>query len=159
SFLLLSLIAWLGASTSSVRAEPPKFSASFRKAEDSLQTTLTKDGVVFRITTKSGIGDIAINRDSGAWPKTLRLQLTVGSLESFEVLTDVCKLSAAPGFKDRAVFHFDGKGEQLPDAKGAVFTLEFRKRGERLIEVTLPAGLCTPNTKVLKADWIDAFRR
>ncbi len=159
SRLLLSLIAWLAASTSPVRAEPPKFTATFRKAEDSLQTTLTNDGGVLRITTKSGIGDATIKRDSGAWPKTIRLQLTVASLESFHVQTDVCTLSAAPGFKDSAVFHFDRKGDRLPDAKGAAFTLEFRKRGDRLIEVTLPAGLCTANTKVIKADWIDAFRR
>ena len=158
SLLVLSLIAWLAANPSPARAEPPKFSASFRKAEDSLQTTLTNTGGVFRITTKSGIGDATIKRDSGAWPKTIRIELTVTSLESFTVQTDVCKLSAAPGFKDSAVFHFDRKGEELPDAKGAVFTLEFRKRGDRLIEVTLPPGLCTPNTKVLKADWIDAFR-
>jgi hypothetical protein len=134
-----------------------------RKAEDSLNAALTKDGgVIFGVTSKSGIGGAEIILTQGDWPQKLSLHFLgfKDYLESFNIGNGKVMLSAALRDRPKTTWYFDQAGKPVNEKDRAVYTMTIEvNEKERRIEVTLPPNLCTKETKSLKVEWIDAFRQ
>lgn len=132
------------------------------KEEDSIEPLMEKVGVVFRIGSKSGMGNAEITLNSGQWPKniTLRFVKAAEYLEYFLADNGAVKLSGKLDVRPKSVSYYDQNGQKLSDNKKAVFTLAIAyNKDERLMEVVLPPEFCRKDTKTLRFEWIDAFRR
>ncbi len=163
--LALSLV--VAASTAMLAAEAaaadPKFDAKFKRADDQLKTTLTKEAVAFHITSPKGISEAEITLKEGDWPKSITLQLQMsakGLLEAFSAGNGAVTLSGRlekGGAK--TVLQYNAQGKPIT-AGNAMYTMVIEdKPKDGVIEVTLPPGFCTKDTKTLKLTWIDAFRQ
>jgi hypothetical protein len=146
------------------KSEPgiPQFTYKFRKAEDEIRTSLEKDGIVFHIASKSGIGDAEITLLEGSWPKNITFQFVKSAeyLEYFLVSNGRIKLHGSLRVRPKSVWFYDQNGRNVEDRNKAVYTMMIQyKEEERLMEVILPPNFCSQHTKTLRTEWINAFRR
>jgi len=140
-----------------------EFTFKFRKKDDSVRVSHTRDGVVFRITCPSGISEVEVALKEGEWPRHITLQLELRMLEAFGAENGKFNVSGdlrAAG--EQGVLWFDDRGEPVKDQAKAVHAMKMKATGEgrqRVIEIALPPGYCAKDTKTLKLFWIDAYRR
>jgi hypothetical protein len=165
----VSLLAALIAVGPDRAAKEPTYKVELRKAADSVVTQKENDRTVFVITSESGIGGAVIVFASGAWPEkvTLRFRDAEGkayrTLEDIRLWTDRVLVQGAQKMSGRMPFCFvgvDGKSDAIePGGAEAAGLLDVRvHRGERGLDVTLPAHVLTGSGK-LRLSWIDALRR
>ncbi len=140
--------------------EPPKFAARLRKAEDRFEATATPKGVVWRITSKSGIGGAVVDLTAGTAPTRWAVQLVpLKTLEGLQLEDDVRRLEARLGAGGKkATFLFDAAGKAIKEARFAAVILTVEARPGPLVEVTIsyPAGVPPGRRWVLS--WVDAYR-
>jgi hypothetical protein len=140
-------------------ADEPVFDLKVTKPADNLK--VNKEGTVFVIQSKTGIGGAAISLTAGQWPKTVTFQFTYTdgkpfkALEAFKLSTDKFKVEGSlkdSGRMPYSVVNKDGKFEP----KGTVDVQI--KEGKEGIQVTLPASLLRDASKV-ELSWVDLFRQ
>lgn len=140
-----------------------EFTFKFRQKDDGVRVSHTRDGVVFRITSPGGISNVEVALKEGEWPRQITLQLELGMLEAFGVGNGKLELDGnLRKAGEKGILWFNDRGEQVKDQNQAVHTMKMKATADqqkRLIEVTLPVGFCSKDTKTLKIGWIDAFRR
>ena len=139
----------------------PRFTCELRKKEDTFQVMTTKTtGEVFQIRSASGIGGATITCSEGMWPETIRIVFSgMQNLEHFKTEGNGIALE---GFHRRdlkeAVYHFNERGEKLPDAKNSVYSLRFEFKKDEGMHVSLTTPAAARKTKTWKLEWIDAYR-
>jgi hypothetical protein len=140
-------------------ADAPKFTYRLKKAEDAVTATVGSDSATFTVMSKSGIGAGEIILAEGSWPRQVTLEMDrLQYLEHFVVGNDIVKLSGTLRTRPRTVWHYDRRGNRVDDPAKAVYTMTvLEQKGS--IQVVLPPGFATKDTKKLELDWIDAFRR
>src|SRR5262245_18603963 len=95
--LLLTALAAL-ALTADPDPEPParKFTATFRKPQDVFSASVEKSVPVWKIDSKSGIGDATVTLAAGAAPKKIVIRFArLRNLATFHVEAGDLKLSGA----------------------------------------------------------------
>lgn len=162
AMVLSALALAMTAQETGTKPPAPRFDFQLKKAEDAVKPVVTGDRVVFEITNKSGIGAAEITLVEGAWPKQVVLRFVDASeyLEHFEASNGALTLQGSLRQYPKTTLLFDRAGKLVTDSKQAalIMTLQHDAK-QRVKEVTLPPGFCTKDTKTLRVDWIDAFRR
>ena len=71
----------------------PTFTTKAAKVGDDCKADVGKDGVVFTVASKTGIGKASMTLDSGKWPAKITVRfLNLPSLEQLKVLAGRAKL-------------------------------------------------------------------
>lgn len=146
---------------SGTEGQAAQFGVKCRKAEDRVQPLVEMDRTIFRITSKSGIGSAEVTLVGGSWPRQMVLRFTEwnGMLEHLSVGGNKLSLSGNLRTRPRTVSFFDANGKPVEDRAKAVYVLTVEsKEGGKVVEVVLPPGFGSPETKTLKLSWIDAYR-
>jgi hypothetical protein len=142
--------------------ELPRFTCEFRKKDDTFQVVAPKPGAEsFRIRSASGIGNATIACREGMWPDTISvLFVEMRYLEHFSIKGNGVILEGQLGQELKpAVFHFNARGERLPDDKGSIYRLAIEHRKDVGVRVILTAPPAARAAKTWVLDWIDAYRR
>jgi hypothetical protein len=124
-----------------------KFIMDCKKQDDSIKVTvLQDDGVVFRITSKSGIGEGTVTLADGSWPKETTLVFAPWAeyLENLSLDSGDVRLSVRLRSGETKSIWPTDKGELVIEST------------QKVIMVKLPPGFCS---KSLRLSWIDAYRR
>jgi hypothetical protein len=140
---------------------PPGFEAKPSKPED--KVIVNKEGTIFRIQSKTGVGGAVVSRTAGAWPKRVafHFQYTDGKpfkgLESFKLHAEKFKLEGS--LKQSGKFPFlilnkEGKFTSIGTVKVPL------KQGKEAIEVLVPGEMLysAKGAKALELSWVDVFR-
>jgi hypothetical protein len=137
----------------------PTFKTIVSKKGDECKAEVGKDGLVCAITSKSGIGKVAIILDSGKWPRKLTFQLlNLRSLEQLILSSGGGAIKTRmPRDKTKVELFYDADRRLIDDRKKAAYTLTIEKKKD-LIEVVLTTPAKAGEVKSWEIDWIDAFR-
>jgi hypothetical protein len=139
-----------------------RFTCELRKKEDTFQVVTPKPGAEsFRIRSASGIGKASITCREGMWPEPITILFAgMSNLEGLSVEGNGVKLQGRLGHDLKpTVFHFDARGERLPDEKGSVYRLAIEHRKDEGIRVTFTLPPAARAAKTWALDWVDAYRR
>ena len=139
-------------------AEPPapKFKAEFRKTDDSFASSQDKSVIVWKITSKSGIGGATVTQTTGAAPKKLVIRFVgMRSLESFQCTNGTTEVTGQLDRGKKTETFFDAEGKSGADPKTAAASLVIEKKGDD-VEVVLTM---TKPQKKWTLSWIDAYRK
>jgi hypothetical protein len=150
---MLALIAALMA----CEPAPPEFKIELQHKDDTIRVKATADETTFIITSQTGIGRAKIGPREGAWPKRVRLDLRLKTLEGFSVGNGKLKLATflgADGPAEAFLRDEEGTYRPAPDYKAPAITVLKKRRG---IEVVLPAEIFE-NAESIDVQWIDAYR-
>ena len=139
------------------KPEPtPTFAHKLRKADDAFEAS-TKAGVVWTITSKSGIGGAEVELDKGDAPAKITIRLAgLKNLESFTLRDGLIRLSTRLGEGGtKRVLHFDDKGKLTVDEKARIGSLivERTKDGVDVVLTSKKPG------KKWSFRWVNEFRR
>jgi hypothetical protein len=139
-------------------AEGPSFDLKATKQTDLVK--VNKDGSVFTVQSKMGIGGAVIGLTAGEWPKTVTFvfQFPDGTplkgMESFKLSTEQFRVEGSMKESGKVPYFVarDGKFEAKGTADVQI------KPGKEGLEVTLPANMLKDARKV-ELSWVDFFRQ
>jgi hypothetical protein len=155
---MTSLLIAFAAFALAEEPEPtPKFESKLRKPnEDKLESSADKDGAVWRITSKSGIGGATVDLKSGPMPKKVVIRFVgMRSLEGFTLSAGELKLEG-PAWRDaERTRYFDNKGKVTKDAKTSAGSLKIESKGDDIEVVLVNPAPC----KKWSFTWVDAYRK
>jgi len=156
---LFKRIGMLAALAALVACEPapPEFKIEAQHKDDTIRVKTIDDETTLTITSQTGIGRAKIVLREGAWPKRVRLDLRLNTLEGFSVGNGKLKLATFLGAEGPAeAFLRDEEGTYRPAPEYKAPRIAVRKR-RRGIEVVLPAEIFE-NAESIELQWIDAYR-
>jgi hypothetical protein len=150
SFLVLPIFS---AETQPKDDKRPSFGVKLRKSEDRFETILEKARVVWKVTSKSGIGGAEVDLKSGEPPRVVVIRFAgMKNLESFRLRAGRVKLSSRLG-RGRGLL-FDEKGDLVADPMSSIGSLSVENKDGH-IEVTLRT---TKPGKRWAFRWVNEFR-
>jgi hypothetical protein len=162
AWLVLSVLYVVPMAAAADPPEAARFTCEFRKKEDTFQVVAPKPGAEsFRIRSVSGIGGATMTCREGMWPESITVLFAgMRTLERFSITGNGVTLGGQLGHMvKRASFHFDAKGERLPDEKGSVYRLVIEEVQNEGIRISVTAPPAARAAKTWSLSWIDAFRR
>ncbi len=151
---------------------PGKFKVTTKRKDDSVEVQADKGKAVFVIKSPFGISQAVIEREEGAWPKTVALRLHLKGLSNFRAANRKVRVDAAVSIdegKPKVRMWKDGKEDAPLDEKSPLWT-EFRIVGgdgkpakelplkDGYFEVALPKAFFEGNPKSITLEWIDFYR-
>ena len=150
----------------------PAFDITTRKPEDRVAVAAAADGVIFTVSSRSGIGSATITPQGAAWPKSVVVRLRLAGLESLRISQAKTTLSAAVsshGDNRTTLQLLEADKEKQIDRNSPYWTeikiLDAQGKPTRKVpvkdgyfELTLPARLLRGEPKSLSLSWIDFYR-
>jgi hypothetical protein len=138
-------------------ADPmPKFACKLRKGDDRFESAQDGKGVVWKITSATGIGGAVVDLTDGKAPQRITIRfVNLKNLESFTIADGTVRLSSQlERGGGKRVLHFDDKGAVTADAKASAGSLSV-ERGKDGIDVVL---VSQKPGKQWTLTWVNEFR-
>jgi hypothetical protein len=152
--------------------QPPRFTITTKRKDDSVEVQVNKDKVVFVVKSPFGISQSVIERQEEKWPTEVVVQLHLKGLERFDAGSSRVTLHATAGIRDGKpdvrlwkddkeaeglkrtdppwtdirILGGDGKPAKAVPLKGGYF------------EVALPRALFEGSPKSITLNWTDFYR-
>jgi hypothetical protein len=145
----------------SVATNAQRFTYKLRNQEDTIQLIVRKNTVVFRVTSRSGIGEAVIHLTDGAWPDGISVEFVDAAeyLEYFLASNGTVQLEGALRSPPRSVMYFDRTGRPVSEKVRAMYAMAIQWKSEsRTMQIELPPRFCASPAAALHIEWIDAHR-
>jgi hypothetical protein len=132
-----------------------KYTCKLTKKDDACKVAADKEGVVFHVTSASGIGGATLTGDDGKWPARVAVQFV--DFKALEQVTASDGRVKLEGFLKRGdaktTWKFDKDGKPI-EGDAAAYTLTVEQQTGR-IEVVLKAP---EGVKARDVRWVNEFR-